>query len=275
MKTSKTLVLALFAGLGLATVSRPAVAEQAERVSPLAGAPAIRHRVELRQTRFEIGAGIGAALNPDFYQPVLVNVRAAFHIADWLSIGGVFSQNLTPDLKTGYTDKVTDRLPKTRSDGTPARQPTQSEALDTIAKVNYIISPQLEIVPFTGKFAMFNRLFAAYDFYLFGGPGLVNYKADGQECAGGSGSGGCPDVGTKLGANFGVGFHTFFNQWLALNVELRDIFLKNNPSGRDTNADINAMGQPLVSDADKTWGHNVFLGANLTFFLPTTANVSD
>ena len=48
--------------IALATVSLP-LAAQAQRKSPLADAPAIRKRFELRSTRFEAGVGAGSTLN--------------------------------------------------------------------------------------------------------------------------------------------------------------------------------------------------------------------
>src|SRR6478609_272236 len=86
--------------IALATVSLP-FAAQAQRKSPLADAPAIRKRFELRQTRFELGVGAGSTVNQDFYHTVLVNVRLAFHVTDWLSIGG-FADFGVAQVATGY-----------------------------------------------------------------------------------------------------------------------------------------------------------------------------
>ena len=72
----------------------------------------------------------------------------------------------------------------------------------------------------------------------------------------------------KIGANFGLGLHSYFNHWLALNVELRDILAKLNPSGRDTNGDL------MATTADLGWTHTFTLAANLVFYLPATPGVS-
>ena len=55
--------------IALATVSLP-LAAQAQRKSPLADAPAIRKRFELRSTRLELGVGGGSTVNQDFYHTV-------------------------------------------------------------------------------------------------------------------------------------------------------------------------------------------------------------
>src|SRR5262245_61309085 len=64
--------------VALAVTALP-LAAQAQRKSPLADAPAVRKRFELRQTRFEIGAGGAATVNQDFYHTFFVGAKAAFH----------------------------------------------------------------------------------------------------------------------------------------------------------------------------------------------------
>jgi hypothetical protein len=78
----------------------------------------------------------------------------------------------------------------------------------------------------------------------------------------------CDDSGTKIGANFGVGLHSYFNQWLGLNVELRDMLAPLNPAGRDVN------GDQIANSDDDTWLNTFVVSANLVFYLPTTASIS-
>src|SRR4051794_18698110 len=67
--TSLLTALAIAVGVGFPLAAQ---AEQ-ERKSPLADAPAAGRRVELRDKRFEIGAGAGATMGQDFYHAVMVN----------------------------------------------------------------------------------------------------------------------------------------------------------------------------------------------------------
>jgi outer membrane beta-barrel protein len=249
---------------------------QAQRKSPLADAPAIRKRYELRSTRFELGAGAGSTINQDFYHSVLINVRAGFHITDWLSIAG-FGDFAAANLSTGFRDKVLGSL----NNSPPlVREPTQSLADASILKINNILGAQLEFTPFTGKYSLFGKLFAAYDTYLFVGPGLMSVSATTPSmltpCSSHVRSGTtpaasdfqCDDSGTKLGVNMGIGFHSFFNNWLALNVELRDILAQVNPAGRDVN------GDKIADSKDDAWNNTFILTANLTFYLPATPSIS-
>ena len=54
-----------------------------------------------------------------------------------------------------------------------------------------------------------------------------------------------------------------------MNLEFRDILLRNNPSGRDE------TGDRIADDEDLTWDSNYMVGLNFTFFLPPTARISD
>ncbi len=130
-------------------------------------------------------------------------------------------------------------------------------------------------MPFTGKYSLFGKLFAHYDFYIFGGPGLIAVEPNNAgltPCSDSAGQGraafSCGVSGTKFGGNFGLGMHSYFTNWLALNVELRDILAKLNPSGRDTNGDLK------TTTADLTWTHTISVAANLVFYLPATPSVS-
>jgi outer membrane beta-barrel protein len=260
------------------------LAAHAQRKSPLADAPAIRKRFELRKTRFELGAGFASTLNQDFYHTMFFNVRAGFHINDWLSIAA-FGGFAIANIETQFQHDLIGSLnPDNMPNAAFPNEPTQTQASSTMQKINSILGAQLEFTPFTGKYSLFGKLFANYDFYVFGGPGLISVKSADAAAAGRScdqpatavapgasapaSNFGCSYAGSKVGANFGLGLHSFFNQWLALNVELRDILAKLNPSGRDANGDGHA------DLSDQTWTHTYMVTANLMFFLPPSAHVS-
>ncbi len=258
----------------------PSLAQAApERRSPLAGAPAIRKRVELRDSRFELGAGAAVTINQDFYNAVLLNVRAAYHFNDWLGLSvnaGVF--NATPDLKTSFHNKLSDALGTSGrlSGNTGDRTPTPADAEAAANRINMIISPQIDWTFFTGKFALFSKLFMNYDVYLMTGASFINLVKKGTvdpaycsptdenpapRCE--------PFTGMKVGGNVGVGMHAFVTDYFAINLEARDVIFKNNPAGRDVNGDGG------TDSRDLSWGHNWLVGLNLTFFLPGKARISN
>ena len=267
MKTrSNLLSLGLLAtAVGLPVLTAPARAELPERRSPLADAPAVRHRSELRGLRFEIGPGVTTTIGQDFYHAVMVGGKASFFLSDWLAIGGMFGHNLTPDFKTSFHERLESVLNATPQ--TMDRAPTLAQAEAGMNRIAQTFAAQVELIPFSGKYSLFGKLFANYDFYAFGGPGFIKFTADQTTCADGQNS--CPFTGMKIGANFGVGMRTFFNDFFSLNVEARDILLRNNPAGRDE------TGDRVANSEDLTWDSNYMLCLNLTFFLPPTAKISE
>lgn len=240
------------------------LAAQAQRKSPLADAPAIRKRVELREHRLELGVGWATTVGQDYYHSEMVSAKLGFHFTDWLSLSAVGGFAVA-NLETGYHE----RLGQTLDGETGAtRAPTKAEAEASMTKIKMFGAAQLEFTPFTGKYSAFGKLFAHYDFYLFGGGVMMNVEPTNS-----AGIGACAPQcvavsGWKPGGTFGVGFHTFFNQVVALNLELRDIFAKVNPSGRDVN------GDGIADSSDLGFGSTFVASANLVFYLPTVASIS-
>lgn len=256
----------------LALLGLPAIAH-AQRRSPLADAPAIRKRVELRQTRLEFGAGMGTTINQTFYHGLMADVRLGFHLTDWLSISAVGGFGATT-LSTGFRDRLIDSLNK-REPSNPAekRTPMAATANGGMNKTSFFGAGQLELTPFTGKYSMFGKLFAHYDFYLFGGVAAMNFVAatpNGTPTCGAAAAANdvCVATGMQIGGTFGGGFHSFFNDFIALNVELRDVLVKDNPAGRDVNGDTD------VDKADLTWMGHYMAIFGLTLYLPATASIS-
>ena len=261
------------------TFTLPTLAH-AQRRNPLADAPAIRKRVELRETRLEVGAGFGSTINQTFYHGLMANVHLGFHFTDWLSVAGFGAFNVA-GISTGFRNELSSSLPASDGDRDEARDfraPLRGTANSSINKMSMILGGQVQATPFTGKFATFGALFANYDFYIFGGGAAVNLAAANSNpaptctdtAAGqvGGMSGGCVVSGMKFGGTFGAGFHSFFNNFLALNVELRDVLIKDNPAGRDVNGDGSS------SNADMTWTSHLMATIGLSFYLPSTAGIS-
>jgi hypothetical protein len=262
---TKRIVLSLTLALAAPLLAGPARAELPERKSPLADAPAVRHRTELRRLRFEIGPGVASTVGQDYYHAVMVGAKASLFLADWLAIGGMFGHNVSKDLKTSFHGRLESALAGMQD--MKDRAPTVAEAQQGMNKIGQVFAAQVELIPFSGKYSLIaGRLVANYDFYGFGGPGFINFTAD-EACNADRSS--CPVTGMKVGANFGIGMRTFFNDFVSMNVEARDILLRNNPAGRDE------TGDRVANDEDLTWDSNYVVSLSFTFFLPPTAKISD
>jgi outer membrane beta-barrel protein len=265
--------------IALAVTAVP-LAAQAQRKSPLADAPAIRKRYELRKTRLEIGVGFGSTINQDFYHTLFFNAKLGFHINDWLAISG-FGSFAVANIATTFQNDLVGSLNMPAAAGQPNSEPTKQDAVASMQKINNILGVQLEFTPFTGKYSFAGVLFANYDFYIFGGGGVISVTPTDPNyfpaCAATNAAANdptnrnlyaCSVSGSKVGGTFGLGFHSYFNHWLALNVELRDFLAELNPSGRDNNVNLQATTDDL------SWTHTLTVAANIVVYLPSTPSIS-
>src|SRR5262249_4644812 len=69
--------------------------------------------------------------------------------------------------------------------------------------------------------------------------------------------------GSRVGIYLGGGIHVFLNDFLALDLTVRDYAFTDNPSGADFNADL------AVTTADNRFLHPLFLGAGISVRLRT------
>jgi outer membrane beta-barrel protein len=260
----------------MAVLPRAARAELPERVSPLADAPAVRHRAELREKRFEIGPSVTTTVGQDFYHAVMVGGRLSIHLTDWIAVSAMGAVNVTPNFTTSFNNTLTGGEPGglPEAEGTD-RTPPRKEALLGQNKIAQTFGGQLELSPISGKYALFSSIFANYDIYAFGGLGVINFTADSVDANHCTEMGrhhyvnSCPVTGMKLGPTFGAGMHTFLGDFVALDLEFRDTMVRNNAAGRDANGDL------LVDSDDQSLGHTFMVGLALTLFLPTDAHISD
>jgi outer membrane beta-barrel protein len=242
---------------------------QAERRNPLEGQPAVRRRLLLRKYRLEFTPAFMTSINQDYKHAFGIAGDIRFYFTDWLGIG--FQGAYLGNTNTGLEDETRSRLPM--GNYVPV-QPTQAIHDQRVLGINALMSAYGHITPFYGKIAFFSALFVNYDLYVNGGIGLVNYT---QNCCAVQPQPpqqpiGDPNLedprifaGLKVGGMIGVGAHIFFNEWLGMQVELRDYITKANPGGGDTNAD-----RHLTSD-DEGAQNNIFFGVGLTIMLPPSA----
>lgn len=276
----RKLSLVLF---GLVVLAAPPAL--AEKTNPLEGQPAVRKRLMLRDGRFEIAPQVGFALNRDFYHTILIGAKAEYHFNDYISVGANFGYG-AGNIRTGLADNILGQLPDTY-DSSTAKQliPSKAMAENPMLKLNMLVGAQANITPFFGKMALFSKLFFNYDFYGFLGFGAGMYGDKCGSCTYVDASGNTvdyanPTKGFKPGLTFGAGMHFFFNNWIALNAEIRDTALPGvNLAGRDINWDPvkaadGTLLPPQVNKNDKQWDHilTVFLGCS--FYLPTTTTIS-
>ncbi len=157
-----------------AAVTAVPLAAQAQRKSPLADAPAIRKRYELRASRLEVGAGLGTTINQDFFHSIFVNAKLGFHFTDWLALS-VFGDFAVANVETTFQSNLVNSLSTASNQpGHPPSEPTKAEAQASMQTIKGIYGAQFEASFFTGKYSLFGKLFANYDFEILAGAALIN-----------------------------------------------------------------------------------------------------
>jgi len=273
-------VYAVASILGVATA-----ASADTRTSPLEGQPAVRHKYELRDNRFEITPTFEASISAPWKNTFSGGLKLEYHITDALAIDGLIFFGTS--VNTGLLNQVVDSLPAAEQAATVDPTPSKADALNHANSIPLHGGVGLSFTPWFGKLSLFSRSFLAYDFYLSGGFGFAQTKND---FAGGDNDtvcdANCSDANTsnrvfndprndgphnagfQPGIQFGGGLHVFFSDWGAVDLYVRDYMFTDNPSGLDYNHDSK------VDDSDRRFLSHLFVGVGIAIYLPATAKIS-
>jgi len=267
----------LLAVVGLLALSSEAYAET--RKNDLASAVAVRRRRLLVKKRFEVAPLFESTINADFRHIVGGGAKLEYHLTDMLSIGviGVGSTAIN----TKLVDKITPSLEMNVDDKT--REPSQKEFTDRLNTMPLHGAAYASLTPWYGKLAAFGQAYVAFDFYFQAGVAFASLKSNcpSSICSDTHPGGPDPDDensvadlnpnndpplnnGSRVGLYLGGGIHVFLNDFLALDMTVRDYAFDDNPSGADFNADL------FVSKDDSRFVHHLFFGVGLSVMLPTT-----
>ncbi len=275
----KTTLLKVTTVLAFLLVANTALAE---RRSPLEGQPAVRHRHELRDSRFEIGPSFGFSVNRSLRQSITFGLKLAYHISDWFSVGADFGYGI--GLDTGLTSELEHQY----SDGSTANRPSCPTAgcgwgqlKERFSDVQLSGDLRFAFTPLSGKLAIFSKLFISYDFYAFAGLGLAILKND-FETTDKDHDG--VSSGFRAGPAWGFGMHMFFTKFFSLGIEIKDLIYLDNETGDDHtrglgDTELSEWTQTgetkvVVNSEDSKFLQHWYVGINFTFLLPFQAVVS-
>jgi hypothetical protein len=279
----------LVAGFALLAFTEKAQAQEILLTGPLAGAPAVRKQKLYRKGRFEIAPTVSFTLLDEYQRQILIGGRLQYNIVDWLSIGAwgasgfiKIPTGLSEDIQTVNEARRANMGPPSDNQRLTAANigPDFTEQLGTI---DWVLAPQLTIVPFRGKIALFQSIFADTDLYFFGGPAFVGVKERGN-CGTGEQIVDCKSPQsfelkgrTAIAPTFGLGFTFFLNKFLTFGFEWRGMPFARNTGGFDNHGGgpNNEFPDNKVNEADREFKFNQMLSLSIGFNLPTNYKVSE
>jgi outer membrane beta-barrel protein len=279
----------LLAVVGILSVSSAAYAER--RQNNLAADVAVRHRRLLVKNRFEFAPLFESTINADFRHIIGAGAKLEYHLSDMWSVGvvGVGSTSINTKLVDKIRPTLITQAAKQTmlANGTYIREPSQDEFLDRLNSMPFHGAAYASFTPWYGKLAAFGQAYVAFDFYFQAGISFAQLKSNcpttvcNDPAPGGSIVGADGDTipsekqlnpnndpplnsGGRIGLYLGGGIHVFLNDFLALDMTVRDYAFTDNPSGADFNANL------FVSDEDNRFLHHLFFGVGISVMLPTT-----
>ncbi len=289
-------VLVGLAGLAaLTAVSTGAEAQEIQLTGPLAGAPAVRKLRLHRAGRFEIAPGVSFSLLDQYRRTLLPGAALTYHVTDWLGFGvwggaGIaYNAGLADELQTKAIDsRDCANKPFSKACKLTATNLTRGKIADTqLGSMQWIVSPQIQVVPFRGKLALFSSLFVDTDVNIFAGPAFIGLQ-ERADC-------GADADGVKLGVvcsdqasftlasrvavtgTFGLGLNFYPSPFIGFGFEFRGIPFAWNTSGFDNhgggaNGDFPDLN---VNSADREFHFNSMLTVHASFQFPTAIKTTD
>jgi outer membrane beta-barrel protein len=290
-KMKSRFAAALAAGCAFLALSGHAQAqeEQEQVTGPLAGAPAVRQLRLYRKGRVELAPQVAFTLLDEYQRTMFTGATLNYHFADWIGLGawGAYGALKMP---TALSENIQSKANEGRGCRTAPTDPDAANACDLIAvnmgedfteqlgDMNWVVAPQLTIIPFRGKLGLFNSVFVDSDLYFFAGPAFVGVE-ERKDC-----ESGCGDLSafgrqsrTAIAPTFGLGFSFYLSKWAALGAEWRAMPFSWNTGGLDTGGSgpDEAFPDAKINDKDRQFHLNSMIGLSFNMFLPTQYQVSE
>ncbi len=263
-------------------------AQEIQVSGPLKGAPAVRRLKLYREGRFEVAPTFTATLLDEYNRTVLVGARLNYGVTDWLSVG-VWGGFGAVQIKTNLTQQIDDNADRSAGfnkmnvpcPGGDCSAKGGSTFTKQVSEISYIATPQITAVPFRGKFALFQSVFADVDAYIFAGFGIVGLKQrkdcpNFQACALQDPTN-RTESKNKVAPTWGLGFNFYVSKMVALGFEWRMVPFSWNRSGFDSRGEGTDKKFPdrAVNDDDATYRFNQMMTISLGFSFPTLPKITD
>jgi outer membrane beta-barrel protein len=287
--TKRHLLAALTAGLGLLCLTETAQAQEILLTGPLAGAPAVRELRLYRQGRFEISPGVSFTILDEYRRTILPGLQLTYNITDWLGIGawGALGLKLTDAALSEHIQEVnaqrqcrTNAQAATTTDCRLTAINLGPDFLEQIASINWMVSPQVTLVPFRGKLALFSKVYTDTEIFFFAGLGIIGLT-ERSDCTTPSGNKPCSqnfETASRMAfaPAFGFGLSFFVNKWNSLGLEYRAMPFSWNTGGFDTAGGGRDKSFPdgKIDGADRKFIFNQLFTVRWNFYLPPQNRLS-
>ena len=194
-------------------VDKDALGPLRERIRPVSG------HVFLKKGRFELSPSASVSIRDAFYKKYLFGASLTYFPMETLGVG----------LRAGYAVNTVAGSAQIcefggdTSDTRGCRAPTKRQ-LDGQApgQLTLLGGADVQWAPIYGKLSLLAEKFVHFDMYGIVGASVVQYRGPETRLVDGQ-----PVAGSKsyltAGGNVGVGLRFFFNRWMTLRTELRDL----------------------------------------------------
>lgn len=272
-------VVAGLTGCALLMTAAPAEAQEIQLTGPLAGAPAVRRLRLHRDGRFEIAPGASFTLLDEYQRTIMPGLRLTYHLTDWLGIGAWGGYGF--QYSTGLTDELQrvaiDQRNCAERSFTKACQLTRVNLTrgdlteDQLGRIQWVAAPQVTVVPFRGKLALFAELFVDTDVSFFAGPAFIGVQERKQcttNCAETFGL----ESRMAFAPTFGLGWNFYPGDFIGFGVEWRALPFSWNTSGFDNRGlgTDEAFPDRKVDDKDREFHFTSMVTVNVSVQLPAT-----
>jgi outer membrane beta-barrel protein len=294
-RVRRAAVAGIAAGLALLAGAESASAQEILLTGPLAGAPSVRKQKLYREHRFEIAPAASFTLLDEYQRQIFLGARLNYNLTDWFAIG-FWGASGAVKINTGLSENIqVVNAQRQKEDAArmagglgPARNTLLTaenigkDFTKQIGTIDWVFAPQLTVVPFRGKIALFQSIYADTDLYLYAGPAFVGVKerkdckaTAGADCT--SPSSFALDSRMAIAPTFGLGFSFYVNKWMSFGFDWRGMPFTRNTGGFD-----NHGGGPngkfpdyKVDDKDREFKFNQMLTVSWGFYLPSAPQVSE
>ena len=287
-----------------------AAAQEILLTGPLKGAGSVHDLRLYRKGRLEFAPTATFTLLDEYLRQILVGARLNYNITDFLAIGawGGISPELL-HLEAGLVERI-QTVNEQRGTANEARrvaglQPNLQNRLtalnvgndfeDQLGSFDWIVAPQITLVPFRGKIALFSSIYIDSDLYFFAGPAIasVTERADCSGPGPAAQTGCSSEIGSPIpvpnaatfpmasriaiAPTFGLGFTFYVNRWNALGFEWRAVPFARNTGGFDNHGggpDGEFPDQAVDAD-DRDLKLNQMLSVSWNFYIPFDYQLSE